>query len=179
MQWPRKDVQKAVAKSPPRPPISARRVYSNVTLDGLLPAKASGGVKHAKALNPDLMESPIKMSMKVPAGALLLWLLSVGRRPFVGEGRVSVSPSGLFLRQGPAPDPRDHGHTGQCFRDPRGGGLVRRLPDQDPWPRVVQEVCKLEAREDEGKAKADSWTTAFGRPLGELEAAWRAHLSGK
>jgi hypothetical protein len=42
-----------------------------------------------------------------------------------------------------------------------------------------KEVWKLEAREDEEKAKADSWTTAFGRPLGELEAAWRAYLTGK
>jgi hypothetical protein len=42
-----------------------------------------------------------------------------------------------------------------------------------------KEVWKLEAREDEEKAKADSWAAAFGRPLGELEEAWRAYLSGK
>jgi hypothetical protein len=43
---------------------------------------------------------------------------------------------------------------------------------------AFKKVWQLEAREDKEKAKADSWTAAFGRPLSELEAAWRAFLSG-
>lgn len=41
---------------------------------------------------------------------------------------------------------------------------------------AFKKVWQLEAREDGEKAKSDSWTTAFGRPLAELEAAWRAYL---
>lgn len=41
---------------------------------------------------------------------------------------------------------------------------------------AFKEAWRLEAREDADKAKADTWTSAFGKTLGELEAAWRKSL---
>jgi hypothetical protein len=44
---------------------------------------------------------------------------------------------------------------------------------------AFKKAWRLEARTDEEKARADTWSAAFGRTLGELEAAWRTDLLSK